>query len=388
MTISPSTLLPMLSQLKVKFLLATVVSFALINSVKFHLPTSNQFDSVEIGIEKAEAKKSGGRSGGGSFKRSSPSSRSSSPSRSTTTSPSNSNSSRPSSKPSPSPVTSPGNTRPTTVSPRNSGSSGGNTTIVVPNNSSSSDRRSTSAAIYSQNSNWVANLFLFGLFLIFGLITFAVFFFILKALMSSNNNNNTVANAIETERDNDIVTISKLQIALLATATGVQTELSQLSLNADTETETGLVELLQESALVLLRNSDRWSHVSSSSESINIENAESAFNKISLSERSKFSHESLVNVSGRISSRTTTNSNNVDLGSYLVVTLLAGTADDKPLFGEIRSVDELKEALEKLASVRSDYLMKFELLWTPQAEGESLTYDEMLSEYAAMYQLV
>ncbi|MEC5029966.1 MAG: DUF1517 domain-containing protein [Oscillatoria sp. PMC 1051.18] len=378
----------MLSQLKVKFLLATVVSFALINSVKFHLPTSNQFDSVEIGIEKAEAKKSGGRSGGGSFKRSSPSSRSSSPSRSTTTSPSNSNSSRPSSKPSPSPVTSPGNTRPTTVSPRNSGSSGGNTTIVVPNNSSSSDRRSTSAAIYSQNSNWVANLFLFGLFLIFGLITFAVFFFILKALMSSNNNNNTVANAIETERDNDIVTISKLQIALLATATGVQTELSQLSLNADTETETGLVELLQESALVLLRNSDRWSHVSSSSESINIENAESAFNKISLSERSKFSHESLVNVSGRISSRTTTNSNNVDLGSYLVVTLLAGTADDKPLFGEIRSVDELKEALEKLASVRSDYLMKFELLWTPQAEGESLTYDEMLSEYAAMYQLV
>ncbi|MBZ8178947.1 DUF1517 domain-containing protein [Oscillatoria salina] len=378
----------MLSQLKVKFLLATVVSFALINSVKFHLPTSNQFDSVEIGIEKAEAKKSGGRSGGGSFKRSSPSSRSSSPSRSTTTSPSNSNSSRPSSKPSPSPVTSPGNTRPTTVSPRNSGSSGGNTTIVVPNNSSSSDRRSTSAATYSQNSNWVANLFLFGLFLIFGLITFAVFFFILKALMSSNNNNNTVANAIETERDNDIVTISKLQIALLATATGVQTELSLLSLNADTETETGLVELLQESALVLLRNSDRWSHVSSSSESINIENAESAFNKISLSERSKFSHESLVNVSGRISSRTTTNSNNVDLGSCLVVTLLAGTADDKPLFGEIRSVDELKEALEKLASVRSDYLMKFELLWTPQAEGESLTYDEMLSEYAAMYQLV
>ncbi|MEC4984072.1 MAG: DUF1517 domain-containing protein, partial [Oscillatoria sp. PMC 1076.18] len=347
---------------------------------------------------------------------------------------------------------SPRNTRPTPVYPSNSGSSGGTTIIVVPNNSSSSDREyiapetnsdyttpetnsdyttpntnsdyttpntnsdyttpntnsdyttpdtnsdyttpntnsdytTPNTNSDSQNSNWVANLLVFGLFLILGLITFSVFFFILKSLMSSNSNNNTVANAVANERDNDIVTISKLQVALLATATGVQTELSQLSLNVDTETEAGLMELLQESALILLRKSDHWSHVSSSSESINIENAETAFNRISLSERSKFSHESLVNVSGRISTRTI-NSSSANLGSYLVVTLLAGTADDQPLFGEIRTVNELKAALEKLAAMRSDYLMKFELLWTPQTEGESLSSDEMLSEYAAMYQLV
>lgn len=52
------------------------------------------------------------------------------------------------------------------------------------------------------------------------------------------------------------------------------------------------------------------------------------------------------------------------------------------------ATQELKVALEKLASVSSDYLMKFELLWSPQQEDDSLTYEELLTEYTNMLQLV
>jgi uncharacterized membrane protein len=49
--------------------------------------------------------------------------------------------------------------------------------------------------------------------------------------------------------------------------------------------------------------------------------------------------------------------------------------------------ETLKEALEKVASVRPDYLMTFELLWSPQVEADSLTYDELLTEYTDMLQI-
>ncbi len=64
-----------------------------------------------------------------------------------------------------------------------------------------------------------------------------------------------------------------------------------------------------------------------------------------------------------------------------------GTADDNPLFKEIHTREELQAALQKVASIRSDYLMVFELLWSPQSETDSLTYDELLTEYTDMIQL-
>ena len=73
---------------------------------------------------------------------------------------------------------------------------------------------------------------------------------------------------------------------------------------------------------------------------------------------------------------------------YIVVTLVVGTADDKPLFGDVRSVETLKEALERLGSMPSDYLMVFELLWSPQAEEDSLSYDDLLTHYTDMIQIV
>ncbi len=188
------------------------------------------------------------------------------------------------------------------------------------------------------------------------------------------------------ELENDIVTVSKLQVALHSSARSLQAELSELTLEADTETTKGLKELLEASALALLRNSGNWTHILGTSQTISSrEQAETVFNRLSIEERSKFSTETLTNVDGKIRQRSL-DEPATDEGSaaYIVVTLLIGTADDRPLFEPVDSAQAMQEALKKVASMHSDYLMVFELLWSPQVESDTLTEAELATEYAGL----
>ncbi|MBD1940494.1 DUF1517 domain-containing protein [Microcoleus sp. FACHB-68] len=191
------------------------------------------------------------------------------------------------------------------------------------------------------------------------------------------------------ERDNDIVTVTKLQIALSAQASSVPAELSKLSLSADTETPEGLWGILQNTSQLLLTNSEYWTHVLTNSQTVaSRQEAETVFERVSLNERSKFSTETLSNVDGEITQRQPDSAaQDEESAAYIVVTLLIGTADDQPLFGEIKSTEAVKEALEQLLSMRTDYLMVFELLWSPQAETDKLTQQQMALQYADMMQI-
>ncbi|HEY9296693.1 MAG TPA: DUF1517 domain-containing protein, partial [Phormidium sp.] len=98
--------------------------------------------------------------------------------------------------------------------------------------------------------------------------------------------------------------------------------------------------------------------------------------------------ETLSNVDGEITQRQPEPADkDEESAAYIVVTLLIGTADDQPLFGEIKSTEAVKEALEQLLSMRTDYLMVFELLWSPQAETDKLTQQQMALQYADMMQI-
>lgn len=324
---------------------AAAVSFFLVNAVDIQLtPTSNQL-TLNIGKE-AQAKRGGGRSGGGSF-RSSPS-RSNSPSRSS-------------------------------GSDSNYGSGGyssGGTTIYV------GPRYSYGGYYYSPMSMIVLVIIL--AILVAG-IAYAIA--ISKKQVIPGSTTSSYTDSGNRELDNNIVTISKIQVGLLALARAIQTQLSELSLNIDTDTPEGLSELLQESALALLRTPENWTHVSATSKTVRSrEEADAIFNKFSIEERGKFSAETLTNVNGKVRQRANSNADN-EPGSYIVITLLIGTEDDRPLFGNVYSTNDLKQALERIAATPPEYLSKFELLWTPQVETESLTYDEMLSEYASLMQI-
>lgn len=184
------------------------------------------------------------------------------------------------------------------------------------------------------------------------------------------------------EKGNNIVTVTQLQVALLAQEREIQNRLSELTLNADMETPEGRCEMLKESVLALLRSPENWSHVYSQSQVVkDRESAGQVFEQISMTERSKVESETLVNVGGKVRHQTLKISEDADPGSYIIVTLLVGTEPDKPLFDKVQTSEGLKTALQNLGAVSTTDLLILELLWNPQDSKESLTYDEMLVAY-------
>jgi len=53
----------------------------------------------------------------------------------------------------------------------------------------------------------------------------------------------------------------------------------------------------------------------------------------------------------------------------------------------VKSRQDLETALETIAAIPSSQLLIFELLWSPQVQGDSLSYDELLTEYTDMQQI-
>jgi uncharacterized membrane protein len=62
------------------------------------------------------------------------------------------------------------------------------------------------------------------------------------------------------------------------------------------------------------------------------------------------------------------------------VTLLVGT-QGKLQLPVINSAEDLRRSLSQLGSVSSDQLLALEVLWTPQADGDVLTREDILAEY-------
>jgi uncharacterized membrane protein len=223
---------------------------------------------------------------------------------------------------------------------------------------------------YGSSSNsgigfWITLIFVLG---VIGAIAYLVW----KAQKSSGAG----------EADNDTVTITQLQVGLLAQDRDIQDRLSELTLEADMNTPEGRSEMLKETVLALLRSPENWSHVRSHSQvAKSREVAGEIFGQISMTERSKVESETLVNVGGKVRQKALKQAEDFDPGSYIIVTLLVGTENDQPLFAPVHTTDDLKAALQTLGAISTDYLLTLELLWNPQDSRESLTYDEMLEVY-------
>ncbi len=192
---------------------------------------------------------------------------------------------------------------------------------------------------------------------------------------------------------NSNVSVTRLQVAMLAQARELQTELNHIAETADTNSPEGRAEILQEASLALLRHPEYWVYAGGSTEQARLNSAEAKFNRLTLAERSKFSEETLSNVNNQLKEATPKNAlpgtdvdNPTDLftqgpGEYIIVTLLAATLG-KFQIPAVNNVEELRQALRQIGSIPSDKLLAIEVLWTPQAEGDTLTSDDLLAEYA------
>ncbi|MFE1744615.1 DUF1517 domain-containing protein [Coleofasciculus sp. H7-2] len=194
---------------------------------------------------------------------------------------------------------------------------------------------------------------------------------------------------------NPKVSVAEVQVGLLSEARSLQGELDELARTSDMSSAIGRAQVLQESTLALLRHPEYWVYGAAESQRTALQAAEAKFNQLALGERSKFTEETLSNVNnqlkaaapkaslpaaseeaGKLANQLITEGP----GEYIIVTILVGAEGDLQL-PKINSTDDLRQALRQIGGISSDRLLAVEILWAPQAEGDTLTSDDLLAEY-------
>lgn len=218
-----------------------------------------------------------------------------------------------------------------------------------------------------------------------GLFTILIFISIANVLVRAFRN----ATSDESElgyTENPTVSVARLQVGLLADARGLQADLNRIAKTADTSSTAGLTQVLQESTLSLLRHPEYWVYGATVSQQTKLLMAEQAFNQMTLAERSKFSEETISNVNNQLRQAAV----KAELpgegalpespGEYIVATILVAT-QGKLALPDVNSAADLRRALSQIGAIGSDQLMAVEVLWTPQATGDTLSADELIAEY-------
>ena len=178
------------------------------------------------------------------------------------------------------------------------------------------------------------------------------------------------------------VSLLQLQIGLLASAKDLQSDLRQLASSADTSNSTGLQRVLQDTTLALLRQPDLWVYANVESGSVPFNAAESTFNRLSMTERSKLREELTTNVGGvRSSVGELSSRGDADATSeFIVVTVLVASSRSVNL-KQAENGEQLRESLRILGSTASSDLMALEVIWQPDGVGDVLSADELVTAY-------
>ncbi|GFQ01321.1 hypothetical protein PHJA_002276000, partial [Phtheirospermum japonicum] len=164
------------------------------------------------------------------------------------------------------------------------------------------------------------------------------------------------------------------KVGLLGLGRSLQKDLNRIAETADTSTSEGLHYVLTETVLALLRHPDYCiSTYSSVDIKKSMDEGEKRFNQLSIEERGKFDEETLVNVNN-IKKQSSTHTL-----KFQITMLVAAEGVHK--LPSINNSKDLKETLQKLASIPSSRILAVEVLWTPQNEDDTLSERELLEDY-------
>lgn len=194
-----------------------------------------------------------------------------------------------------------------------------------------------------------------------------------------------LGNSYDQNSANPAVAINKIQVGLLAEARDLKTDLDRIAQTGNTGSSSGLAKVLQETNLALLRHPEYWVYASANSEQTRLVSAEAKFNHLALTERSKFQAETLSNVKQQIQDTSSTLTKTQDTltqspGEYIVVTIVVA-AQGKVKLPDINSDQDLRQALNQVGSISGDQLLALEVLWTPQADSDTLSADDLVAAY-------
>ncbi|NJN03350.1 MAG: DUF1517 domain-containing protein [Leptolyngbyaceae cyanobacterium SL_1_1] len=221
-----------------------------------------------------------------------------------------------------------------------------------------------------------------------GLFTILIFIAIANFLVRSFRDASDSSSYEETS--NPAVSVARLQVGLLANARELQGDLTRIAETAETGSTAGLTQVLQEATLSLLRHPEYWAYAAAEDKQTRLLSAEQEFNRFALTERSKFTGETLSNVNNQLKQadaaaalrgqKAADDALAEAPGEYIVATLLVGVQGNLSL-PKVSSPQDLRQALNQIGAISQEKLLAVEVLWTPQASGETLTADELIAEY-------
>jgi uncharacterized membrane protein len=176
------------------------------------------------------------------------------------------------------------------------------------------------------------------------------------------------------------LTVVRQRVALLASAKDIQTDLIRMAERGNTASSRGLVRILQETTLALLRHPDKVVYAWSDSHTVSPGGAESLFNQFSMEDRSRASEETLSNIDGRVSKSKEKAHEKTQGNEYILVNVLVATNENLNLKPS-DSRENLKSNLVALGSISHEDLVALEIIWQPEDGYDVLSKEELLTLY-------
>ncbi|MBN2694443.1 DUF1517 domain-containing protein [bacterium] len=386
-----------------------LISFLLIGE-------DNNFNSINSNNEILLAKRSGGRMGGSSFssrKSSSSSSRSSSSSNrssSSSTRSSGSSYSRGSSSNSSNRTSYSSSSRGSSYK-SSSGSSG--KYYVASSGSSANIRR----VYYNGNSRFVKGIILFSeplleryywvynkrsssastrliifFILAVGGFGFLIYFVNKKTPKKSYNTYNTTKSA-NSSQPNEIYQSLKIQFALHSTADYIRDEIKNIGENLNFENTEDLKKLLSNTSSILIDNSDYIKYGVSllSEKTKEISKAEEIFENFTFEEHDKLSQETFKKLKGRSITKEMLSEGNkpsfMEIKEYIVFSIIVTFANYEITIEDDYTWESYKSVLEQITKLTSDKIVAVEIIWSPDAENDILTEDDITQYYNKLVQI-
>ncbi|WP_424949624.1 DUF1517 domain-containing protein [Deinococcus sp.] len=180
---------------------------------------------------------------------------------------------------------------------------------------------------------------------------------------------------------------------LLSGGDEVKRALQQVAQNGDPDTNDGLARMMTEAALVLLRHPERWTYGDVQRAQGAASTADSQVGSWATQARAAFTEQTTSNYQNKDAQSGYTHTQDYTFKKetgdlYLAVTLAvaAVTLPGMPPAG-ITDTAEVRAALSAISGIGPGDLIRAEVVWSPDAEGEFLSEDEAIMKYPALTKL-
>lgn len=182
--------------------------------------------------------------------------------------------------------------------------------------------------------------------------------------------------------------IYKVQLGLGRSAREIQEHLARFAAEGDTTSESGLGQLLQQTALELMRHKDsiRYAHLDASGP-MSLTNGETKLNAAALAERSRFHIERVRGADGSVRRSDAAGAESNEALEYLVVTVVLAARRPVVQAKEVSDPGQLQGLLGELGGVPASALLGLEVVWTPADPGDAMTKDDLVTTYPELRSL-